>query len=338
VWWCRSFYSYDDDGVNPGVLVGTLPTELGTLTALTKLCVRCPHTPRLDTCAVTGLCAERGGDVWCRSLSSNDLTGTMPTELGTLTALTNLCVRCPHPSRLDACAVTGMWAECGVVLGRGCRGLRTNRFAGTLPTELGTLDTLESLCVHRPHPPRPDACSVTGLWAERGGDVWCRTLSSNDLTGTLPTELGTLTALNRLCVHRPHPPRPDVCAVTGLWAERGGDVWCRSLSSNDLTGTLPTELGTMDALYYLCVPRPHPPRLDACAATGLWAERGCGVGVQGAIQQRFHRAAADRAGHHGRADLPVRASPSPTVVAGLWVEGAQWTDSGVLDGGRVQTA
>jgi hypothetical protein len=285
VWWCRSFYSYDDDGVNPGVLVGTLPTELGTLTALTKLCVRCPHTPRLDTCAVTGLCAERGGDVWCRSLSSNDLTGTMPTELGTLVALTELCVRCPHPSRLDACAVTGMWAECGVVLGRGCRWLRTNRFAGTLPTELGTLDTLESLCVHRPQ-----------------------------------------------------PPRPDVCSVTGLWAERGGDVWCRSLSSNDLTGTLPTELGTMDALYYLCVPRPHPPRLDACAATGLWAERGCGVGVQGAIQQRFHRAAADRAGHHGRADLPVRASPSPTVVAGLWVEGAQWTDSGVLDGGRVQTA
>ena len=35
-------------------------------------------------------------------------------------------------------------------------------------------------------------------------------------TGTLPTELGTLTALTYLCVSRPHPPCLDVCAVTRL--------------------------------------------------------------------------------------------------------------------------
>jgi hypothetical protein len=38
----------------------------------------------------------------------------------------------------------------------------------------------------------------------------------------LPTELGTLTALTKLCVRHPHPPRLDACAVTGLWTERGG--------------------------------------------------------------------------------------------------------------------
>jgi hypothetical protein len=55
--------------------------------------------------------------------------------------------------------------------------------------------------------------------------MWgCRGLSYNSFTGPLPTELGTLTALNGLCVRRPHPPRLDACAVTGLWAERGGDV------------------------------------------------------------------------------------------------------------------
>jgi hypothetical protein len=47
-------------------------------------------------------------------------------------------------------------------------------------------------------------------------------------------------------------------------------VACRALSSNSFTGPLPTELGTMDALTSLCV-RPHPPRLHACAVTGLWA-------------------------------------------------------------------
>jgi hypothetical protein len=42
-------------------------------------------------------------------------------------------------------------------------------------------------------------------------------------------------------------------------------VVCRSLDDNRLTGPLPTELGTMDAVTHLCVRRPHPPRLDACA-------------------------------------------------------------------------
>ena len=100
----------------------------------------------------------------------------------------------------------------------------------------------------------------------------CRELYLNTLTGPLPTELGTMDALTYLCVRHPHPPRLDVCVVTGLWAEYGVDVgMCRWLPNNSFTGPLPTELGTMDALRQLCVRRPHPPRLDACAVTGLWA-------------------------------------------------------------------
>jgi hypothetical protein len=78
-----------------------------------------------------------------------------------------------------------------------------------------------------PSPPCLDGCAVTGLWAERGGGEECRWLSDNGFTGTLPTELGTLTAVTRLCVHRPHPPRLDVCAVTGLSVEgaQGGGRW-----------------------------------------------------------------------------------------------------------------
>ena len=107
-----------------------------------------------------------------------------------------------------------------------------------------------------------------------------RNIFTNSWTGPLPTELGTMDALTGLCVHRPHPPRLDVCAVTGMWAEHGGDVvGCRDIASNGFTGTLPTELGTMDALIGLCVHRPHPPRLDACAVTGLCVERGGGLGV-----------------------------------------------------------
>ena len=70
----------------------------------------------------------------------------------------------------------------------------------------------------------------------------CRDLWNNGYTGTMPTELGNLNALQYLQV-----------------------------SDNGLTGTLPTELGTLTALTLLCVHRPHPPRLHACAVTGLWA-------------------------------------------------------------------
>jgi hypothetical protein len=98
-----------------------------------------------------------------------------------------------------------------------------------------------------------------------------RSLHYNSLTGPLPTELGTLDALTYLCVRRPYPPRLDACTVTGLWAECGGlthapspgcglsvaAAWgSRSLHVNSLTGPLPTELGTMDALTQLCVRRP----------------------------------------------------------------------------------
>jgi hypothetical protein len=169
----------------------------------------------------------------CRGLGSNSLTGPLPTELGMLTALTNLCVRRPHPPRLDACAVTGLWAEYGG--GSGCRFLSYNSLTGTLPTELGAMDALTWLYVRHPHPPRPDACTVTGLWAEYGGGVGCRWLYQNSLTGPLPTELGTMDAMAYLCVRRPHPPCLDACAVTGLWAERGGGVWCAGIYTTTIS-------------------------------------------------------------------------------------------------------
>jgi hypothetical protein len=62
---------------------------------------------------------------------------------------------------------------CGLSAMGVCRWLYGNGFTGPLPTELGTLDALTKLYVRRPHPPRLDACGVTGLWAERGGDVGC---------------------------------------------------------------------------------------------------------------------------------------------------------------------
>ena len=67
-------------------LTGTIPSSLGSLTDLTKLCVRC---------------------IWCRLyaalrrptcvlsyLNNNQLSGTIPSSFGSLTGLQYLCVRC----------------------------------------------------------------------------------------------------------------------------------------------------------------------------------------------------------------------------------------------------
>ena len=95
------------DGVNPGIsLTGTIPAELGNLTALTSL-----------------------------DLRRNSLTGAIPAELGTLASLTEL-------------------------------NLQGNSLTGAIPTELGALASLTEL-----------------------------NLQGNSLTGGIPAELGTLEAL-----------------------------------------------------------------------------------------------------------------------------------------------
>ena len=114
-------------------LTGTLPSELGLLTALTKL-----------------------------YLFNNALSGVLPTELGLLTALTEMMV--------DENSLTGsLPTELGLATAMGFLYMFGNSFAGVLPTELGLLTALVELI-----------------------------LDENSLTGSLPTELGLLTSLEMM--------------------------------------------------------------------------------------------------------------------------------------------
>jgi hypothetical protein len=124
--------------------------------------------------------------------------------------------------------------------------------------------------------PRLDAC--TGLSAAA---AWAyRYLGTNYLEGTLPTELGTLTAMRLLCVRRPHPPRLDACAVTGLRAERAAAMWgSRTIYVNGITGPLPTELGNLDAMTSLCVRCPSPTVPGCVRRHRALSECGGGVGA-----------------------------------------------------------
>jgi hypothetical protein len=97
-----------------------------------------------------------------------------------------------------------------------------------------------------------------------------------------PLEVHRATAVSRVDERRAHRRRrcsaPGPCAVTGLWAERGG-VGIQEYFLKQSHG------GDADRAWHAdCAdpavrgpPLTHP-RLDACAVTGWWAERGGGGG------------------------------------------------------------
>lgn len=96
-----------------------------------------------------------------RKLFSNSIPGDLPTELGRLTALTELCApqraSCPAPAASARAPADRTTPACSrppattrrhrAPTGRmRCRHLATNKFTGAIPTELGQLTTLTDWC------------------------------------------------------------------------------------------------------------------------------------------------------------------------------------------------
>ena len=159
------------------------------------------------------------------------LSGTIPSSLGSLTGLLTLCVR--H-------------AEC-----RNCAVLRRftcansyldfNQLSGTIPASLGSLTGLTRLCVRR------DAdFHCTAL---RCPACVLSSLNNNQLSGTVPASLGSLTMLQSLCVRRAvRCGSPVQCAEAFRCS-------LTSLPNNQLSGSIPSSFGSLPRLQYLCVCR-----------------------------------------------------------------------------------
>ena len=145
-----------NDNTNLG---GSIPTQLGTLTTLTRLIIR-----------------------------RNGLTGSIPTQLGSLTSLTVLDVRNNSltgsiPTQLgDMAALTLLY-------------LNNNMLTGSIPTELGNLSAtaLDHIHLHNNMLTGEIPASLGNLTA-----LTRLRLRNNMLEGDIPTELGNLTALKDL--------------------------------------------------------------------------------------------------------------------------------------------
>ena len=193
------------EAYEPHGLTGSLPSELGNLTALMQL--------HLGYNTLNGQIPSELGNLanlTQLNFEFNTLTGPIPPELGNLSNLTILALGLNN--------LTGpIPPELGNLESLTAAGLARNELTGPIPPELGNLSNLRSLSLR--------SNSLTGQIPPELGRLESLTaagLTRNELTGPIPPELGNLSNLRSL-----------------------------SLRSNSLTGQIPPELGRLERLTTL---------------------------------------------------------------------------------------
>ena len=174
------------------------------------------------------------GRVVALDISSEGLTGTIPSELGSLANLEGLLL---WGNQLTG----GIPTELGSLANLRWLFLYNNQLTGEIPAELGSLSNLQSLDLYNNQ--------LTGaIPVELGNlsnlqELW---LPSNQLTGEIPAELGSLSNLQWLALYNNQ--------LTGAIPFELGDLSNLQgllLGENQLTGAIPPELGGLANLSEL---------------------------------------------------------------------------------------
>ena len=141
---------------------------------------------------------------------------------------------------------------------RCCSLLSSNQLSGAIPASLGRLTALQSLCVRRGQT-TPSHHLYAAPRLTRVVLCCCSELAFNQLSGGIPASLGSLAALQSLCVRRGQTtPSHHLYAAPRL--TRVVLCCCSGLAFNQLSGGIPASLGNLTALLELCVRRVHTSR------------------------------------------------------------------------------
>lgn len=212
----------------------------------------CLQTLDLVNNNLTGtLPAEIGdlGELKALALSKNSLSGPIPPEIGNLTELEFLA--------LDTNFVDGVIpAEIGQMSKLQEILLNNNALSGSIPVELSNLSDLVSLNF--------DENTLTGPIPPEFGNLTSLTSLSigfNSLSGPIPTELANLTQLQELYL-----PANSLSGTIPVELGTLSELSFLVLEENNLTGSIPIELTDLSNLFVLALGKnsltgPIPPAL-----------------------------------------------------------------------------
>ena len=168
------------------------------------------------------------------NLSTNNLTGVIPVEIGDFDSLTVLF--------LEYNDISGeMPVELGNLTDMLWLNFSSNQLTGPILPEFGNMKKLEML--------RIDGNNLYGSIPEELGDLIqleMLIIGWNDLTGTIPNTLGNLTKAKYFWINH-----TDVEGTIPETLKNLSNVQFLYLENNQLTGTIPLWLGSMTSLEQL---------------------------------------------------------------------------------------
>lgn len=183
-------------------------------------------------------CAEqRVTEINLGEFPSNNLVGSIPSELGQLSSLTQLDL---SVNQLDG----SIPIELGQLSSLVNLWLYSNQLSGSIPAELGQLSSLLELYL--------DYNQLSGTIPPDLGELsrlTKLTLNNNRLSSSIPPELGQLSSLTILRLYSNQ--------LSGAIPSELGQLSSLktlNLSSNQLSGSIPPELGQLSSLNELWLP------------------------------------------------------------------------------------
>ncbi len=184
-------------------------------------------------CTWYGVFCSNGSVIWLY-LGSNQLSGSIPPELGDLSELQDL--------RLYSNQIGGsIPPELGDLSNLLVLALGYNQLTGSIPPELGSLANAQNFSLNNNQ--------LTGSIPTELGDLTNVTgfyLASNQLTGGIPPELGDLSNLQYL-----HLTSNPLGGTIPPELENLSSLVDLRLASNQLIGSIPPELGNLATLTSL---------------------------------------------------------------------------------------
>jgi DNA-binding beta-propeller fold protein YncE/Leucine-rich repeat (LRR) protein len=176
-----------------------------------------------------------GNRVTSIDLVNNNLTGTIPPQIGNLTALTQI--------NIGTNSISGsIPKEIGNLTSLQFLRLYQNQLTGSIPAEVANLTSLRNLILFKN---KLSGTIPSGIW--NNTSIQNIFISDNQFTGTIPAAIGNLTNLFQFIISNNQftgslPPEIGNLSITGISVQ---------VDHNQLSGTIPSTVGNMANLFYL---------------------------------------------------------------------------------------